>query len=105
MFEYRYAAFPRFTEWLVSVDGVPVYGYLDLDERLIYYAKRDIHILDQASLQAQRSASAPLLLLVEDSKISEIKPQADCVANEFKPYLKNGKSLVVYGFGSVCSSS
>lgn len=105
VFDYRFSAFARFTDWLASVEGVPVYGYVDLDERLVFYAKRDIPIVSQASLQTLRSTGTPMLLLVENSRIPEIKPLADCLVNEFTPYLKKGKSLAVYGFGSVCASS
>jgi len=103
VFEYRYSAFPKFTHWISSVKGIPIYGYRDLDERLVYYARRDITMLDQASLQSLRETKTPLVLLVETSRIPEIAPQADCVIQKFEPYLKKGKSLTVFGFGSACA--
>ena len=42
LLDYRYTAFPQFTGWLAGVGETPLYGYLSLDERLIYYARRDI---------------------------------------------------------------
>jgi 4-amino-4-deoxy-L-arabinose transferase-like glycosyltransferase len=102
VFEYRYSAFPKFTHWISTVKGVAIYGYHDLDERLVYYARRDIPLLDIASLQSLRAAKTPLLLLVEHARMAEIQPQADCVVQTFKPYLKKGRSLTVFGFGSAC---
>lgn len=102
VFEYRYSAFPKFTHWISTVKGAAIYGYHDLDERLVYYARRDILLLDQASLQSLRTAHVPLLLLVEHARIAEIQPQADCVVQTFKPYLKKDRSLTVFGFGSAC---
>ena len=103
LLDYRYTAFPQVTGWLAGVGNTPLYGYIDLDERLIYYAKRDIPILSEASLQALRSAKAPLLLLVEGSKSVEMKSRADCLVKEFKPYLSKNKALTVYGFGAACT--
>jgi hypothetical protein len=40
--------------------------------------------------------------LVEHARMAEIQPQADCVVQTFKPYLKKGRSLTVFGFGSAC---
>ncbi|WP_263769787.1 ArnT family glycosyltransferase [Propionivibrio soli] len=105
VFAYRYTAFPKFSAWLGTVGNVPMYGYVDLDERLIYYAKRDIPVLEESSLSEMRSANASFLLLVEGARTDEIAPIADCRVNEFKPYLKRGKTLKVYGFGSVCVAS
>lgn len=102
VFEYRYSAFPEFAHWLAGTGGMPVYGYVDLDERLIYYAGRNIPMLDQRSLQALQAAGPALLLLVENARAAEIEPLADCVKHEFTPYLKKGRSLMVYGFGSAC---
>jgi hypothetical protein len=52
-----------------------------------------------------RSANASFLLLVEGARTDEIAPIADCSVKEFKPYLKRGKTLKVYGFGPVCVAS
>ena len=53
--DYRYTAFPQFTGWLASVGETPLYGYLSLDERLIYYARRDIPIVNDEALQRLRA--------------------------------------------------
>lgn len=104
VFDYRYAAFPHFTAWLAEAGDVPLYGYVDLDERLIYYAQRDIAVLDKASLQDKRSANTPFLLLVEGARASEVEALSGCVVRQFTPYLKKGKTLTVFGFGSACAA-
>lgn len=104
VFDYRYAAFPHFTAWLAEAGSAPLYGYVDLDERLIYYAKRDIPVLDKASLEDKRSAKASFLLLVEGAKASEVETQSGCVVRQFTPYLKKEKTLTVFGFGAVCAA-
>lgn len=100
--DYRYTAFPQFTGWLASVGETPLYGYLSLDERLIYYARRDIPIVNDEALQRLRAAGTPLLLLVEGGKAAGMKAQADCSVREFQPYLSRNKVLAVYGFGAAC---
>ena len=102
MLDYRYTAFPQFTGWLASVGETPLYGYLSLDERLIYYARRDIPIVNDEALQRLRAAGTPLLLLVEVGKAAGMKAQADCSVREFQPYLSRNKVLAVYGFGAAC---
>ncbi len=100
--DYRYTAFPQFSDWLTGVGEMPLYGYVSLDERLIYYARRDIPIVTDEALQRLRADGKPLLLLVEGSKADGVKTQADCSIREFRPYLSRNKSLVVFGFGAVC---
>ena len=104
VFDYRIAAFPQFTQWLETAPAVPLYSYRDLDERLLYYAQRDIPVLDDATLQHLREDHASLLLLVENSAIEKIAPLADCKVKTFTPYLKKHKSLAVFGFGDACGS-
>ena len=102
MFHYRYEALPLIKDWFAdNVDNVPVYGYADLDERLIYYANRNIPIIDDAKLESLKTSNA--MLLVEDSDIAKIQPQAKCLIKEFKPYLKKDGALAVFGFGSACN--
>jgi hypothetical protein len=84
---------------------VPLYGYVSLDERLIYYARRDIPLLNDASLRQLRAAHTPLLLLVEGAKAADLKAKADCQIREFTPYLSKNKTLAVYGFGAACVST
>ena len=105
LFDYRYAAFPKFTQWLAETGNAQLYGYINLDERLIYYARRDIPILSEASLQDLRSSQVPFLLLVEGPKAAELKSLADCSVREFSPYLSKNKTLTVYGFGAACAPS
>lgn len=102
IYAYRSAAFPQFSAWLRTAPNVPLYGYRELDERLIYYAQRRIPMLDAAALQKSRESQASMLLLVENKYIAEAKPHAGCVVKEFTPYLKKGKTLAVLGFGAAC---
>jgi hypothetical protein len=104
LFDYRVAVFPQFSAWVHTVHGTPLYGYQGLDSRLIYYAQRTIPLLDEAGLQQLRERGTPMLLLVEGADISEVKPQADCLVREFKPYLKKDKTLAAFGFGSACNA-
>lgn len=102
LLDYRYVAFPQFTGWLAGVGETPLYGYVSLDERLIYYARRDIPIVNDEALQRLRAAGTPLLLLVEGSRAAGMVAQADCSIKEFQPYLSRNKALAVYGFGAAC---
>ena len=105
VFAYRYSAFPHITGWLATIGHTPLYGYVDVDERLIYYAKRDIPILDKESLQDRLAGDPALLLFAEGTSASEIESVADCVVKRFKPYLKKDRTLTVFGFGSACSTN
>ena len=101
MFHYRYEALPLIKDWFAAnADNVPIYGYAELDERLIYYAKRNIPIVDDTKLESLKTSNA--LLLVEDARIAKIQPQAQCLVKEFKPYLKKNGTLAVFGFGAAC---
>lgn len=99
---YRYAAFPQFTAWLAGIGDMPLYGYISVDERLVYYAKRDIPLVDDESLKNLRSANTSLLLLAEGAKAPDVLSLGGCSIREFKPYLSKNKALTVYGFGSAC---
>ncbi len=85
MYEYRYAPFPQFRDWLGGVGTTPLYGYVKIDERLIYYAGRDIAIVDRTSLEARRIASPSFLLLAEGKWADESRPAADCTSGSFRP--------------------
>lgn len=102
VFDYRVSVFPQFKGWLQSTGTNRIYAYEDLDERLIYYAERDIKSLDQSALNALRESHTPLLLLVENARVAEVRALADCQVHEFTPYLKKHKSLVVFGFAEAC---
>ena len=105
IFDYRVAAFAPFNRWSHGLQSAPLYAYRDIDERLIYYAGRDIQLLDAASLKQQMEAKKPMLLLVESARIDEVRPQADCLVREFAPYLKKHKILAVFGFGTACQAA
>lgn len=105
VFAYRYTALQQFGAWQVAPGLAPLYGYKSLDERLVYYAGRDIPLLDRQALQRLRDADAALLLLVENADAGEIQALADCKVREFKPYLKKGKAMAVFGFGAACAAA
>ncbi len=102
VFEYRIAAFPQFTQWLHTAPDVPLYGYRDLDERLMFYAQRNIPLIDSIGLIDIRKSGSPALILVESAQIETVRPQADCLVKTFSPYLKKNKSLAIFGMGTAC---
>ncbi len=103
IFDYRIAAFSQFSQWLGTTQGIPLYGYRDLDERLMFYAQRDIPLIDASTLHALRTNGRPALILVENSRIDAVRPLTDCQVKIFNPYLKKNKSLAVFGLGAACS--
>jgi len=100
MFEHRYAGLLQLEQWIAQMPDTPVYGYVALDERSIYYAKRTIPLLDRAEVEQKQASS--FLLLVEDSHSDAAAQAADCKVREFEPYLKRKKTLTVFGFGEAC---
>lgn len=102
VFDYRVSVFPKYTAWAQETKTIPLYGYSELDSRLIYYAGRNIQLLDAAALKQQIDTRNPMLLLVESASIDEVRPHADCLVREFAPYLKKNKVLAVFGFGAAC---
>lgn len=100
--DYRIAAFPQFTRWLQTAPDVSLYGYRGIDERLMFYAHRDIPLIDKPALLRIKASSKPALVLVESAHIEEARPQTDCLVKEFSPYLKKKKSLAVFGIGPIC---
>ncbi len=105
IFDYRVAAFPQFTQWLRTAPPVPLYAYHTLDERLIYYAQRDIPVLDDARLQDLGEKRSDMMVLVESGDGEKVAALADCRLHTFTPYLKRKKSLEVFGFGTACEEA
>ncbi len=103
VFHYRYEALPFIKSWFAEdLKQIPIYGYKHLDERLIYYANRNIPIIDDTKLSSLKTMD--VILLVEDSDIPRLKTEAQCTIKEFKPYLKRKGALAILGFGSACQS-
>lgn len=102
LFDYRTSALPQFEQWIAGVDGMPVYGYIDLDERPIYYSKRIIQVLDASELAEKREKQENFFLLVENNRTETLSLQQDCVVKTFSPYLKKRKSMTVLGYGKAC---
>lgn len=101
VFHYRYQALPQIQRWIAEdVGHVPMYGYQHLDERFIYYAKRNIPIINDAKLTSLKETDA--ILLVENADVTKIKNQSECTIKEFKPYLRRKGVLTAFGFGAVC---
>jgi hypothetical protein len=105
IFAYRVSAFPAFQAWLGSASNHPLHAFGKVNERLVYYAHRDIPLLDQTGLQALHSSGASLYLVVESSGVAMVESATDCRVREFSPYLNSDKSLVVFGLGSACPRS
>ena len=103
IFDYEISAFSQFSDWSRQPQPAPFYGYRHVDERLFYYSAKPIKLLDESSFKQLRDNHSPMLLLVESRYLADVKPQADCLVKEFKPYLTKQKALVVFGFGLICS--
>jgi 4-amino-4-deoxy-L-arabinose transferase-like glycosyltransferase len=103
IFDYRVTAFYEFSDWSRQPQPGPFYVYRDVDERLLYYSAKPIKLLDESAFKQLRDSHSSMLLLVESRYLAEVKPQADCLVREFKPYLKKDKALTVLGFGNSCS--
>lgn len=103
VFHYRYESLPLIKSWFVEeASHIPMYGYKHLDERLIYYAHRNIPVIDDTKLASLKTSDA--FLLVEDSDIQRLKAEAQCTIKEFKPYLRRKGALAILGFGAACQS-
>jgi len=100
VFDYRTAGLLQFEQWIAEVHDTPVYGYIALDERSIYYAKRTIPMLNQEEVEQKRAQQSSFLLLVESNRPGAAA--ADCKVREFEPYLKRKRTLTVFGFGDAC---
>ncbi|WP_054774840.1 ArnT family glycosyltransferase, partial [Methylogaea oryzae] len=98
LYDYRYAALPEIAEFLRGHPGVPVYGYGELDMRVVYYRGGPIPFLAPTEAAAKLAEGAPLLLLAERENIAAAArlPGARLL-RQFQPYLKRGKSAAVFG--------
>ncbi|WP_047533791.1 ArnT family glycosyltransferase [Methylotenera sp. N17] len=104
VFHYRYETLPLIKSWFAEeASHIPMFGYKHLDERLIYYANRNIPIIDDTKLASLTTMDA--ILLVEDSGILRLKAVAQCTIKEFKPYLSRKGALAILGFGAACQSA
>lgn len=104
VFHYRYQALPQIQHWIAEdASRIPIYGYQHLDERLMYYAKRNIPIISDTELATLKNTNA--ILLVENTDIAKVKTQAECTIKEFKPYLRRKGVLTAFGFGAVCQKN
>ena len=102
VYNYRYVGLLQFEQWIAEVRDTPVYGYVALDERSIYYANRTIPMLNREEVEQKRAEQSSFLLLVESNKADAADQTADCKVREFEPYLKRKKTLTVLGFGAAC---
>jgi len=102
VFDYRYTGLLQFEQWIAEERDAPVYGYVALDGRSIYYAKRTIPILNQTEVEQKRAQQSSFLLLAENNHLDAAARAADCKVREFEPYLKRKKTLTVFGFGAAC---
>lgn len=105
IYHYRVSVFPKLMAWTSEMQSAPLYAYGELDSRVIYYSAKPIKPLSKPEYMELRGAHQPMLLLVENASLDEIKSEADCVVKEFRPYLKKDKALTVLGFGQTCPAS
>lgn len=105
IFAYRVAAFPGFAAWASEHQQKNLYAYKEIDSRLVYYANRQIQVLDEKTFNQTKESSASFLLLVNSDDLNGLQAKAGCKIKEFRPYLKKHKSLLVFGFGQACQNS
>ena len=105
IFAYRVAVFPAFKQWLASNNQPALLAYKSIDNRLIYYANKPIKIVSDTKLKLAKNAGESFFVLAENDEKKALEPLADCLKKEFKPYLKQQKTLSVFGFGKVCSTN
>ncbi len=103
LFAYRVAMYPNFSAWVAS-HPQDLYAYQDVDSRLVYYADKPIKILDESMLKQAKKAAKSFFVLAEDDEKSAVEPLAGCTVKQFNPYLKQHKTLTIYGFGQVCTA-
>ena len=102
-FEYRIAVFPQLTNWSLTQKDSALYGYEDLDERVLYYSATPIKMLSPDQFKALVTAKKPFTILVDDAHLADAKQLAGCVVKEFRPYLKKHKTLTVLNFNADCA--
>ena len=105
IFAYRVAAFPAFKQWLASNNQSSLFAYKNIDGRLVYYSNKPIKIVDEKKLKLAKNAGGSFFVLAESDEKKAVELLADCLKKEFKPYLKQQKTLSVFGFGKVCSTN
>lgn len=103
LFEYRVAVFPQLHSWSVTQEKSALYGYEDLDERVMYYSANPINMLSAEQFKQMRDTKKPFTILVDGAHLESINQQAGCVLKEFKPYLKKHKTLTALNFNVDCS--
>ena len=102
VFAYRFQVLPQIAQWAASLPKQKIAVYDDADERLYYYLKRPVEVLNKAQLLEYKNMRKNLLVMVEQNQSQEIENIADCKVKTFSPYLKKGKSLEVFGFANAC---
>lgn len=105
MFEYRVAVFPQLRDWSVTQKKSTLYGYEDLDERVMYYSVGPINMLSVEQFKQMLDTKSPFTILVDDAHLALVNQQSGCVLKEFKPYLKKHKKLTALRFNVDCIHS
>ncbi len=105
VFAYRTSAFSQFQNWEKTISQDILYTFGKTDNRIIYYAASPIKNLELDNLKDLMNEKTSFLLLAEDDEANKLQPYPACKVREFKPYLKKNKSLLVLGFGEVCSKT
>ena len=103
LFAYRVAVFPQLYDWSLTQKESVLYGYKDLDERVLYYSASVINLLDTEQFKQLLATKKPFIILVDDAHLAEVQQQMGCVVKEFKPYLKKHKTLTALNFNEDCA--
>lgn len=101
-FEYRVAVFPQLYDWSLTQKGSALYGYEDLDERVLYYSASPIKILSPDQFKQLVVTKKPFTILIDDAHLADMNQLGGCVVKEFKPYLKKHKTLTALNFNADC---
>ena len=80
-----------------------LYGYKDLDERVLYNFVSPIKIVSPDQFKHLLATKKPFMILIDDTYLTDVKLLAECVVKEFKHYLKKHKTLNVLNFNADCA--
>lgn len=103
-FSYRTSAFEKFQQWEKTITVSQLYVFGKTDSRIIYYTQKPIQQLDVLKLEKLVNEGAAILVMVEDDEATVIRQKSACEVISFKPYLKQKKSLLIFGFGEFCKN-
>ncbi|MCX7627557.1 MAG: glycosyltransferase family 39 protein [Methylophilaceae bacterium] len=98
---HRFQALPKIATAVASHPDVAVYGWKDIDPRVVYALGKPVPVLDPKELEARLAKGEALQLLVEDSVPPTLQGRL-CRLAVFEPYLKSGRKALLLGSGAAC---